>query len=465
MTTPRTDILFASHMYQLIGGAEKALYDEVVYLKKEGVNVHVIVGAEDSFSEALKKADIPYTHIDIAWWARAPHDDRPYSYSHPDPHQSSVLKMVELIRELRPHVCVTNTIVFPWMAYASALTNTPHVWQIHEMGHIHRLKYDIGEQQTFATIDALSSIVFFNSQATADYYIPYISQDKFGGIIYPVGPVSTHAPLKDSPFQSDSFKLVTVGQIKTQKRQLDTVKAVHSLLKRGIKTEAAIIGILEDEPYVNEITSYIKKHDLSANIHLLGYKDNPSAYVELADVAFLGAEKEAFGRVTVEAMLLAKPVVGAASGGTIEIIDDTKTGFLFEPGDIKKAADILEVLYNDTKLRERIGAAAKKQAAERFSQSSVYKPLLQYLEKTKRASKGAVLDLSPLSSIVHDYERLIIESQNRLKRIETLENELSSIRNSRSWKLAAHARKLRHATKKIYKNKPRDWTSRNSDKT
>jgi hypothetical protein len=189
---------------------------------------------------------------------------------------------------------------------------------------------------------------------------------------------------------------------------------------------------------------------------LLGYRDNPSAYVKLADVAFLGAEKEAFGRVTVEAMLLGKPVVGAASGGTIEIIDDTSTGFLFEPGDIEKATDIVEMLYKDPTLRKRIGIAAKKQATERFSQNTVYQPLLQYLSKVKHTPEGAVLNLSPLSSIVKDHARLIDENKKQIVRMQTLETELSLIRNSRSWKLSSQARKIRHIVKRLYENKPRD---------
>src|SRR5690349_3242012 len=188
MSAQRVDILFASHMYQLIGGAERALYDELIYLKQQGIQVHVIVGAEDSFSKALTKAKIPYTHIDLSWWAHAPHDNSSYDYSHPDPRQHSLPKIVDLITALQPRLCITNTIVFPWLAYGAAITNTPHAWQIHEMGHIHRLQYDIGEEQTFTTINALSTTVFYNSQATANYYKPYISDNKFGGIIYPVGP-------------------------------------------------------------------------------------------------------------------------------------------------------------------------------------------------------------------------------------------------------------------------------------
>lgn len=446
MTASRVDILFASHMYQLIGGAERALYDELVYLKQQGVRVHVIVGAEDSFSKALSEVEIPYTHIDLSWWAHAPHDHSHYDYSHPDPRQHSLPKIINLIATLRPHLCATNTIVFPWLAYAAAITNTPHAWQIHEMGHIHRLKYDIGERQTFATINILSNIVFYNSQATADYYKPYISDDKFGGIIYPIGPTPAPQSTK-SPFERDRFTLITVGQIKTQKRQLDTVKVVHNLLKRGIEAEAAIIGILEDEPYVNEITTYIKKNKLSDRIHLLGYKDNPSAYVKHADVAFFGAEKEAFGRVTVEAMLLGKPVVGAASGGTIEIITDKKTGFLFEPGNISEATDILVQLYQNNALRNQVGNAAKIEAKKRFSQASVYKPLLHYLDKTKQAPSDTALNLSPLVSLANDYDRLIAEDSDHIARIITLEKELSLIRSSRSWKLASGARKVRNLIK------------------
>lgn len=457
MTAKRIDILFASHMYQLVGGAELALYDEVVYLKKSGLHVHVIIGAEDSFSDALRKADIPYTHIDLAWWARASHDSSPYTYSHPDLHYNSLVKIVELINTLQPHLCATNTIVFPWMAYAAAMTNTPHIWQIHEMGHIHHLQYELGKKQTFTTIDMLSNKVFYNSKTTAEYYTPYISKDKLGGIIYPIGPVnSTNTAPTDSPFNPNSFKLVAVGQVKAQKRQLDAVKVVRNLIKHGINAEIAIIGLLEDESYVKEVTSYIKKNKLSKQVHLLGFRDNPSAYVKLADVALFSAEKEAFGRVTVEAMSLGKPVVGAASGGTTEIIDDKKNGFLFDPGNIDQATDILKELYRDPALRTRIGGAARKQAIARFSQHTVYKPLLEYLSKVKHTPEGAPLNLTPLSSLIADHARLINDSEQKLSKIRALETELSLIHSSRSWKLASRARNIHRAAKRLYKNKPNE---------
>jgi hypothetical protein len=48
---------------------------------------------------------------------------------------------------------------------------------------------------------------------------------------------------------------------------------------------------------------------------------------------------EAFGRVTFEYLALGRPVIGAASGGTLEMINDGQNGFLFKPGSAEQLAD------------------------------------------------------------------------------------------------------------------------------
>lgn len=70
--------------------------------------------------------------------------------------------------------------------------------------------------------------------------------------------------------------------------------------------------------------------------------------------------QEALGLSVIEGMACGKPVIATRVGGIVEIIEDGKDGFHFEPEDSPALAQILETLLADAPLRERIGLAARK---------------------------------------------------------------------------------------------------------
>jgi glycosyltransferase involved in cell wall biosynthesis len=61
------------------------------------------------------------------------------------------------------------------------------------------------------------------------------------------------------------------------------------------------------------------------------------------------------------------PVVAARSGAFPELVEDDRTGLLFEPGDARALADALERLLRDAGLRRRLGEAARAHVASRFT--------------------------------------------------------------------------------------------------
>jgi glycosyltransferase involved in cell wall biosynthesis len=79
---------------------------------------------------------------------------------------------------------------------------------------------------------------------------------------------------------------------------------------------------------------------------------------------------EPFGLVALEAAAAGKPIVATAMGGLRDIVHDDETGLLVPPEDREALAAALQKLISDGKLRERLGAAAKKRAA-RFSPSAI----------------------------------------------------------------------------------------------
>lgn len=89
------------------------------------------------------------------------------------------------------------------------------------------------------------------------------------------------------------------------------------------------------------------------------------AYNHAALVAFPAA-REAFGLVPLEAMACGTPVVAAAEGGMLETVEDGVTGRLVPPTPAAFAAAI-DGLLADAGARERLGAAGRARALERWS--------------------------------------------------------------------------------------------------
>ena len=68
------------------------------------------------------------------------------------------------------------------------------------------------------------------------------------------------------------------------------------------------------------------------------------------------SQSEAFGRVTVEAMMSGCLVIGANAGGTMELISDNVTGLLYTSGDY---SDLAEKIKFALKYPEKMRVIAK----------------------------------------------------------------------------------------------------------
>jgi len=70
---------------------------------------------------------------------------------------------------------------------------------------------------------------------------------------------------------------------------------------------------------------------------------------------------EDYGLATVEAMKSQKPVITADdSGGVLEFVQDSQTGFVVPPEDPMAMAECIEALYDNRELAERLGRAAQE---------------------------------------------------------------------------------------------------------
>ncbi len=85
-----------------------------------------------------------------------------------------------------------------------------------------------------------------------------------------------------------------------------------------------------------------------------------------ADVVAQKSVAEGFGLTVAEAMWKGRPVVASAIGGIREQIEDGRTGFLVDPGDLRAFGERVSELLDDPHGAERIGAAAQTRVRDLF---------------------------------------------------------------------------------------------------
>jgi len=79
--------------------------------------------------------------------------------------------------------------------------------------------------------------------------------------------------------------------------------------------------------------------------------------------------KEQFGRILVEAMSCAVPVVGSSSAAIPDVIGDA--GIIYPEGDITALADALRRLADDPALRDDLGRRGRERVLAQFTQAAI----------------------------------------------------------------------------------------------
>lgn len=139
----------------------------------------------------------------------------------------------------------------------------------------------------------------------------------------------------------------------------------------------------------------IARLGLQADILLAGWHDQAELpeLLAAADLLVLPSSRESFGQVIVEAMACGVAPVAAASLGPAHIIEDGRTGWLFDIDDADGLTAALVQAIDEPEERSRRGAAAEQAALERFT----WPALARRLERTLRTVTARAVDRADVS--------------------------------------------------------------------
>ena len=120
--------------------------------------------------------------------------------------------------------------------------------------------------------------------------------------------------------------------------------------------------------YSKKLANLVQRYSLNKKVKFISNcKEMPLAY-SLADVVVSSSvEPEAFGRVSVEAQSMGKPIVATNIGGSKETIINKKTGFLYKHDDPRELAKTLNtVIQLSPEELKSIGNEGRKNITKKF---------------------------------------------------------------------------------------------------
>lgn len=378
-------VVISSHSSSL-GGAELYLYEvvrDLLAVDEKLVLPHVVLPGEGPLYGKLRSLPISTQVITSHGWVTEDGTSTEENDKTDAMNVDALSSFATILRDMRPHVVMSNTLVLPWAAIAAKAFGIPHLWAIHEFGDKdHHFRFSEGYESTLRIVGDVSQKVLVTSDAVYDHIEKYIDGKKLGKLKHQIG-VPTVSKKKPKVFSASAqLKLAVVGRIGPTKGQLEAVNALTALREAGYKAELLLLGAVGSQEYLKEITDTVKKYQVGDFVHIVDHVDNPGDYISQVDVYLMCSVNEAFGRVTVEAMLLGKPVVGTNSGGTQYIVNDGKTGYLYKSGDVDDLVAKIRTLADKPSQMQKFGKAGYDVASKLYKVSDKTFWYRQLLETT-----------------------------------------------------------------------------------
>ena len=387
-------VCFVSHTAAR-NGAELALLELLQGLHRLGVQCLVFVPKKGPLLEELDRLNIEWRLVSYPWWWKLRGKSLPRRVFRTLHGAAAAVRIAIVLRRWHCDVVLTNTVAVAAGAVAAWLARKPHVWHLHESAYRDtRITFDLGNRLSASLIEGLSACIVPVSNAVASDYSRYIKRGRMR-VIYQS--VTLRAEIEEAPDRnlgSTRFLCCMVGSIQPLKGQDEAIKALSELVRRGVDAHLLIVGD-GNRSFTASLNEQVRDYGLERRVTFTGYVKEPMRFMRIADVTLLCSAWEAFGRVIVETMLAGKPVIATAnSGGTAELIEEGKTGLLYERGNYIELADKIQYLYENPEVRSKLGQAGYTWVVGRFTQERYASEMLDLLTEV-RAKENVPADSIP----------------------------------------------------------------------
>jgi glycosyltransferase involved in cell wall biosynthesis len=280
--------------------------------------------------------------------------------------------LVKLVAVRKPDVIHTNAIKCHALAgLVGPATGVPVLWHLRDMFTAGGTLWALHVLRRVANVRVTA-----NSRATAD---SFSYRDEAVQVIHNGLDPSIYVRKPNRIFSSalgvsDDTPIVGIlGVIARWKGQDLFLNMAKRLIEQGTKARFVVIGAEiydtrgQDRGLKQALQDEAHALGIAERVLFAGFRENVEAINGLDVLVHASIRPEPFGRVILEAMACGVPVVAAAAGGVLELVDDGENGLLFAPGNIGEMAHAVSRLLDSKPLMGAISQSARARFLARFT--------------------------------------------------------------------------------------------------
>ena len=276
-------------------------------------------------------------------------------------------------------------------ALASFFSDRPLVYHLHDIlspDHFSQTNRRIA----VTLANARASLVIANSQASQAAFVAAGGRERLTEVVYNgfqpelyQSNESNSSQLRQQLGLEGRFIVGHFSRLSPWKGQHILIEALAHCPK---DVTAILVGdaLFGEQDYVQHLHQRVAELGLEGRVQFLGFRSDIVPLMSACDlVAHTSTSSEPFGRVIVEAMLCGRPVVAAAAGGAVELVEHGRTGWLVAPGEPTLLADVITSCQNQPLHAASLAQQAQMYASQRFDLKTINQQLERLLYRAVKA--------------------------------------------------------------------------------
>lgn len=372
-----------------LGGANLSLLGLIDELSDEN-NIYVATPIRNGLLvDELKKRNITYFHVHYFWWLLAPANTKMGTWSKKVLYRILLInnyfcawRLCQVAKKYQIDIVHTNSSVVNTGGILAHILKIPHVWHVREFGQEDFNFFSvIKDDKLYEFMNKNSSYVIAISHAIYNKFAEKIDEDKLRMVYNGVNEDNIQRKSQIKYPEAVVHYLIS-GRISKAKGQREALEAVKMLVHAGWSNLHLFIA---GEGDCTVLKDFVLASGIAEYVTFLGRISDMPALRAKMDVELVCSRCEGFGRVTVEAMMSSNPVIGTNTGGTPELIEDGKSGFLYSSGKVEELAEKMKIFLESPEQIRVMGDYAfektstvytKKRNAQSIKQ--IYQELITY---------------------------------------------------------------------------------------
>lgn len=437
-------ILFLNHSDSLesLQGGQLSLVELVRRWQEHNSElepVFISIGNRGTFADLCSENGWKCYVLPLDWWLETKGErSNSFRTSQYLSDLSSIFQVRQIIKEVNPSICFSNTITCPWLAYASVAEEVPHIWSCHESGHFNEeLTFRYGYEETYKTIGDLSALVIANSLSTKDSLTTFMEPEK----ILHLAPVRSSKtlnallstsgqsiPAQEFLLSKSVFRIGCFGAVNSNKNQELLLKALEPIALSNRSFELVIAGNIDQEYWaMQKQKSFFS--NIANNVVVLDSISNPLPLMASCDLVVSTSLYESFGMSIFEAQFAGVPVISTPNLGAFEIIRNGITGKILSGFEVEElSAAILDYMDSEYLVQSQ-GKTAAEYSKTYLKNSEIDRKAFFEFVETLSTKFRLPTSQSPLIALLNQAEGAL--PQNQMTKLSsmmgkiTIQNKLS----------------------------------------